>query len=166
MPLTTNATIQLNISQTKALDLAAGQAIVNKSISFPLLDGTGAGKADLLYQDTNSSAVAVDVDLAGALADAFGTTLAFVRVKGLYVKAADANTANITVGGATSNGFVTWTGAATDKVVLRPGAAMVLLAGVADATGYAVTAATGDLLRITPVSGTQAYDIIVWGCSA
>lgn len=166
MPLQSQVTIGLNIKQTKALDLGDGSATVLKNIVFTLTDGTGAGKADLLYQDTNSISAFLDIDLAGTLADAFGTTLNYVRVKGLYVKAADANTANVTVGGAAANGFVSPFGSATDKIVLRPGAAMLLVAGAADATAYAVTAATADLLRITPASGTQAYDIIVWGCSA
>lgn len=166
MPLTANATIQLNIKQTKTLNLGDGVATVNKNVAFALLDGTGAGKADLFYQNTNSVSAFIDIDLAGALTDVYGATITMARVKGLYVKAADVNTANITVGGAAANGFITPFGSATDKLVLRPGAAVVLLAGVADATAYAVTAATGDLLRITPASGTQAYDIAVWGCSA
>lgn len=166
MPLNAQASIKLNIKQTKTLDLGDGNANILKEILFALTDGTGAGKADLLYQDTNAISAFADLDLAGALVDVFGATLTFARVKGLYIKAADANTANITVGPAAANGFATPWGSATDKNVLRPGMAMILLAGVADATGYAVTAATADLLRITPVSGTQTYDIAIWGCSA
>lgn len=166
MSLTAQATIRLNIKHTKTLDLGEAGFPVVKEILFALTDGTGAGKADVFYQDTNSLSALLDIDLAGSLTDAFGATVNLARVKGLYVRAATANTANITVGGAAANGFVTPFGSATDKIVLRPGAAVILLADTTDATGYAVTAATGDLLRITPASGTQAYDIAVWGCSA
>lgn len=84
------------------------------------------------------------------------------------ISAAAGNTNNVIVGGASSNGFVTWVGAATHTVTVRPGATLALFAGAADAVGYTVTAATGDLLHVANSgSGTTViYDVIVLGCSA
>jgi len=51
---------------------------------------------------------------------------------------------------------------------LRPGQMFATAVGAADATGIAVTAATGDLLTITNSAGstTVSYDIVIIGCSA
>jgi len=102
------------------------------------------------------------------LVDAFGVALAFVKVKGLVISAAAANANNVVVGNATSNGFISWVGAAAHTVTVRPGATLALMAGGADAAGYAVTAATADLLRVANGgAGTSVtYDVIIWGTSA
>ncbi|MFD0347335.1 hypothetical protein ACFQ0M_17265 [Kitasatospora aburaviensis] len=133
-----------------------------------LAAGTGAGQADRLWTATRTIAASSneDLDLNGtALTDALGAAVAMARIKGLIVAASSANTNNVVVGGAASNGFITWVGSATDKVSVRPGGVLALFC--TDATGYAVTAATGDLLRVANSgSGTSVtYDITVIGCS-
>ena len=67
------------------------------------------------------------------------------------------------VGGAGSNGFTSWVGDATDVVKVKPGGALILVAP--DATGYAVTAGTGDLLTITNSAGSTSvtYDVVIMG---
>jgi hypothetical protein len=148
------------------------------SISFPIQSsygtsfsqGTGAGQADRLYQARRTIAASGtdDLDLAGTLTDVLGQTLTFVKIKAIMVSAAAGNTNNVVLGGAASNGFTTWTGAATDKVVIRPGGTFALIAGQGDAAGYAVTATTGDLLRVanSGAGSTVTYDIVVVGTSA
>jgi hypothetical protein len=170
MPLTSRISIAASAIQTAALDLGTASAQLSKSYIVDLVNGTAAGQVDRIFHDqrTLTASANEDLDLAGALTDAFGTSLTFVRIKGLIVAAAAGNTNNVIVGGATSNGFVSWVGGATHTVTLRPGAVLALTAGSADATGYAVTAATGDLLRIANSAGTTGvtYDIAVIGCSA
>lgn len=170
MPLTSRLSIAATALQTAALDLGTAQAQLSKAYTVDLANGTAAGQVDRIFHDqrTLTASSNEDLDLAGVLTDAFGTALTFVRIKGLIVAAAAGNTNNVIVGGAASNGFITWVGAATHTVTLRPGAVMALMAGSADATGYTVTAATGDLLRITNSAGTTSvtYDIAVIGCSA
>lgn len=170
MSLTTRLEFGLRLFQSSPLDLgaAAFEPKINRSLA--LADGTTAGKANRLFTNTSTIAAsgADSLDLAASLVDAFGATLTFAKVKLLYVAAAAANSNNVVIGGAASNGFITPFGDATDKIVLRPGAWMVLAAGSADATGYAVTATTGDLLAIANSgAGTSVtYDIAIVGTSA
>lgn len=150
--------------------LVVGTGAIDFDLHTVLTNGLGAGKADLLFAETRTLAASgtYALDLAGALVDTFGGAVVVARVKALLVKALPANTNNVVIGGAAANGFISWVGDATDKVVLRPGAAILLVAGVADAIGYAVTAATGDLLQFTnSAAGTGVtYDVAVLGCSA
>lgn len=170
MPLTSRLSVAASAIQTAALDLGTAQAQLSKSYTVDLANGTAAGQADRTFHDTRTLAASAteDLDLAGVLTDAFGTVLTFARIKGLVVSAAAGNSNNVIVGGAASNGFVSWVGGATHTVTLRPGATFVLMAGTADSTGYAVTAATGDLLRIgnSGAGSTVTYDIAVIGCSS
>jgi len=57
---------------------------------------------------------------------------------------------------------------ATHTLTLRPGAFVAVGTGAADATGYAVTATTADLLKIANSgAGTSVtYDIHIIGASA
>ncbi|MFE6408155.1 hypothetical protein ACFVOR_14615 [Streptomyces sp. NPDC057837] len=154
---------------TQALDLGTGKAAQSLSRSMSLGSGTGAGKADRVFSDRRTLAASAteDLDLAGVLLDAFGSAITFARIKGLIIAAAAGNTNNVVVGAAATNAWATLLGA-TGTVILRPGAFLAVGTGVADATGYAVTAGTGDLLKVansgagTPVT----YDVHIIGASA
>lgn len=168
MTLTATLTAKLFAEQSSALDLGTVAFDLNEIKAVTLASGTGADQADQLWTDTRTIAASGtdDLDLAGSLTNALGATATFARVRGLYVAAAAGNTNNVLVGGAASNQFINWVADATDKVVVRPGG--FLLLANRDATGYAVTASTGDLLRIANSgSGTGVtYDIAILGCSA
>lgn len=170
MALTSVLTAQAVCDYTSVLDLVTGSAPLSYRHRVSLASGTGAGQADLLFSDTRTVNASSndDLDLAGSLTNAFGATLTFARIKALIVTAAAGNTNNVLVGGDATNTFLTWVGAEADNVILRPGACLALFAGVADATGYAVTAGTGDLLRISNSgAGTSVtYDIVILGASA
>lgn len=143
--------------------------IVTDTIRFgpdnTLTNGTGANQANEAFFDrrTLTASSTENLDLAGGLTDAFGTTLAFTKIRALAVYAAAANTNNVLVGGAASAQFSTWVGDVTDVVVVRPGGLFLLTAP--DATGLAVTATTADLLKIAnSSSGTSVtYDICIIG---
>lgn len=168
MGLTTDWGVSLSGEYTKASDLSAPADLMGLRRAMSLSSGTGAGKADLRFADTRtlSASATEDLDLAGSLADIFGATLTFVKIKGLYVKAADANTNNVVLGNATSNAWAALLGA-THTLTLRPGASIQLMTGQADATAYAVTAGTGDLLKVANSgAGTSVtYDIVIVGTS-
>jgi hypothetical protein len=170
MALTTVLTTQCVADLTTARDLVTATSPLNYRNRVSLTSGTGAGQADLVFSDTRTIAASGDddLDLAGGLTDANGNTLTFARVKALIVTAAAGNTNNVLVGGDATSTFLTWVVAEPDAVILRPGASLALVAGVADATGYAVTATTGDLLRITNSAGSTSvtYDIVIVGSSA
>lgn len=132
---------------------------------YPMSDGTGADQVRQVFTDTRTINASSndDLDLAGSLVNAVGATITFTKLRAILVRAAAGNTNNVVVGGAASNGCVTMFGASTDKIVVRPGGMVLLVAN--DATGYAVTAGTGDILRIANSgAGTSvAYDIVLLG---
>ncbi|MEU0671360.1 hypothetical protein ABZ330_00410 [Streptomyces sp. NPDC006172] len=170
MPLSgTMLAVSAYAELTQALDLGTGRAAQSLSRSLSLSSGTGAGAADRVFSDRRTLAASgtEDLDLAGVLLDAFGTAITFARIKGIVVAAAAGNTNNVVVGNATSNGWATLL-SATGTVTLRPGAFIAVGTGVADPTGYAVTAGTGDLLKVANSgAGTSVtYDIHIIGASA
>ena len=165
--------IQLAVSAsatlTSALDLGTASAPQALSRSMSLLNGTAAGQADRVFSDRRTLAASAteDLDLAGTLLDAYGTASTFARVKGIIIAAATGNTNNVVVGAAASNPWATLL-SATGTVTLRPGAFVAVGTGAADATGYAVTATTADLLKIANSAGSTSvtYDIHIIGASA
>lgn len=168
MGLTTNMGMSASGLYTKTADLEIPSADLNWRRAVALDSGTGAGKADLRFTDTRTltASSTEDLDLAGVLTDAFGVALTFVKIKGLFISAAAANTNNVIVGAAASNAWAALLNA-TGTITLRPGASLGVMAGAADATTYAVTAGTGDLLKVANSAGgtSVTYDIVIIGSS-
>ncbi|WP_327169562.1 hypothetical protein [Streptomyces subrutilus] len=168
MPVISDFGITASVLQTKAQDLTVTSDPLAKVWAAHLESGAGAGLADRVFHDTRTLAASAseDLDLAAALTDVFGATMTFARVKGLFITASAANTNNVVVGAGT-NPWITALNA-TGTITLRPGAAVALFTGAADPTGYAVTAATGDILKVTNSAGSTSvsYDVVVVGCSA
>ena len=135
------------------------------SAAHAFTDGTGADQAQKLFTDQRTLAASANesLDLAGGLTDAFGATLTLTKVKAILVKAAAGNTNNVVVGGAASNAFTGPFGDASDTVAVKPGGTVMFVAP--DANGYAVTAGTGDLLKVANSgAGTGVtYDIVIVG---
>lgn len=135
--------------------------------SITLDDGTGANQADRVYHTSITLAASAnqDVDLSGTLTNQIGGTAVFAKVKAILVRARAANTNNVIVGGAPANGFVGPFGAATHTLAVKPGGEILL---VDPGTGWTVTPATGDLLRVANSgAGTSVtLDLIVIGTSA
>lgn len=170
MPLESRVRVELSATQRNALDLVAATAPLQMEKNLILRNGTGAGNADRMFTDQRPLAASTteDLDLAGSLTDAFGATVTFARIKLIHIEALPTNVNNVVVGGAATNQFINWVGAATHQVVIRPGGSFTLTTGSADGTGYAVTAGTGDLLRIgNSGAGSEVkYNIVLIGCSA
>jgi hypothetical protein len=168
MSLTASLRLLVQATQYSTLDLGAARFPVTYDKTNTLANGTAAGQADLLWTDTRTLAASASesLDLAGSLVGAFGATLTFARIKGLIIRAADGNTNDVLAGGAAANGWATAFGDPTDKVKIKPGGTLALLAP--GATAYPVTPATGDLLQVANSgAGTSVtYDIIVIGASA
>ena len=165
------ATLALNVtgSQTSALDLGTVTFPFSASGGVSYTSGTGAGAVDMVFTDerTLSASATEDLDLAGSLTGALGTTLTFARIKAILITAAAGNTNNVQVTRPSSNG-VPFLMAAGDGIALRPGAGFCWVTGTADATGVAVTAGTGDLITVTNSGGTTSvtYKVVILGCSA
>lgn len=170
MAVTANVSMGVSGSHTAAADLGTVTYPYSSSFSAAYTSGTGAGQVDRVYTKTITLAASgtADLDLAGSLTDALGnTSIAFARIKSIQVTAAAANTNNVQVTRPASNG-VPWLMAAGDGIALRPGAGFTWASGTADATGVAVTAATGDLITFTNSAGTTGvtYTVVITGCSA
>jgi hypothetical protein len=165
--LDTRLKLTLSSLLTGATDLQPRSAPLNYQVSKALTNGTGANQANAMFSDQREIAASGndDLDLAGTLTDAFGATVTFARVKLLLIKAADTNQNNLVVGGASST-FTSWVTGTNAAVVVRPGGLLVLSA--ADATAYAVTATSADVLRLSNsgAGSSISYDIVVIGTSA
>jgi len=130
-----------------------------------LLSGAGADQADMVWHDRRTLAPLADdsLDLAGGLTDGLGRTLTFKRVKGIFI--ANRSAAGTLSAGGGANPFATWVLNAGDGVIVRAGGC--ILAWSPDATGYVVTADTGDKLLLHNESGASlTYDIVLIGASA
>jgi len=170
MPLDT-PTLQVQITSTLTgtlLEGATPQFPLNLTWAAPLTTGVAANNADKIYtaQITLGPSAGQDIDLAGVLTDPFGVALTFVKLKGVAIRAAVANTNSVNISRPASNG-VPWFLAASDAIALGPGGLFLFvnpgLAGIAT-----VTPATGDLLRVdNSGAGTSViFDIVVIGTSA
>lgn len=162
-----NGTIKFSLSGTLTgdNDLSSVTQNIAYSKAFNLADGTGANQANMIWLDQRTLAASATegLDLAGSLTNVYGSTITFTSIKGIIVFAAAANTNNVLVGGAVSNGFINWVSDASDVLVVPPGSMFSLVNP--NANGYAVTAGTGDILKISnSSSGTGVtYDIILLG---
>jgi hypothetical protein len=133
--------------------------------NYQFADGTGANQIKQVYtaQLTLAASANQDLDLAGALSNALGQSITFTKIRAIVVRAAEANTNNVVVGGAPSNGFIGPFGAAAHTVAVPPGGLVALVAP--NAAGWAVTASTGDLLRVanSGAGSTVTFDILLLG---
>lgn len=163
----TAISLAVRTTMSEALDLKTRSAILNFTRGMALANGTGAEQADKVWDDTRviNASSNDDLDLSGGLTDAFGGTVAFVKVKGIFVFANAGNTNNVVIGAAAATQFVGPFGAATHTVAVPPGQFFAITAST---NGWAVVNAASDLLRIanggagTPVT----YDIVILGTSA
>lgn len=168
MPLQATIKAAIRGLHSRALDLGAGNFQLDKVASLELLDGVGVNQADRLFTDqrTITASANDDLDLAAVLTDVFGQAITFARIKAILIVAAAANVNDLVVGAAAANAFVGPFGASTHTVKVRPGG--FLLLACADATGWAVTAGTADILRVANGAGGSSvvYDIVLIGASA
>lgn len=162
----TRVELKLNTTQTKPDDLSVPQDAVEylKALSFG--DGAGAGAVNLLFHDqrTLAASASENLDLAGTLADKFGATLTFARIKAVLVYAATGNTNNVNVIREATNGVPLFL-AAGDGIAVKPGGLFLWVDP--SAAGAVVTAGTGDLLTVTnSAAGTSVtYDVLILGAA-
>ena len=162
-----NTTVKLSLQATlrKSLDLTTAQDPLNFTQTVTLTSGTGADQADQSWHDrrTLASAASEELDLSGALADAFGDTLALARVKALYVKnLSDDDT--LLIGGAAAGALGLFSDT-TDRFQLRPGG--IFLFTAPDAVGIPV--GSNDKLKLEHSGDTTTsldYEIVIIGASA
>ncbi|MFI1942056.1 hypothetical protein ACH44C_33600 [Streptomyces purpureus] len=169
MAVTSDFGIRASVRNTKASDLTTTADALDFVRGVHLESGTGAGKADRVFHDQRTLAASATetLDLAGVLTDVYGAAITFARVKFIAISAASGNTNNVIVGANASNDWVGLLNAA-GTITLRPGASFAAMSGSADATGMAVTAGTGDLIKVANSAGSTSvtYDVVIVGVSA
>lgn len=162
-----NAEIELRIKaqQIGTADLGSPRMSLNpiqELLQFTA--GTDAtNKLDVLFSDTRTLAGSAneDLDLAGALTDAFGASITAAELVLLFVKArSGANTINVSR--PASNGVPIFL-AAGDGVPVLQGEFFLFVSQ----KGVAITAGTGDKVNIANSgAGNVSYDIVVLGRTA
>jgi hypothetical protein len=164
MALATNLLLGINMQKTNPLDLTVPMDILSLAPNYVIPNGTGAVNVmDRSWHDqrTVNASSNDDLDLNGVLVDAFGTVFSPARIKLLFIQ-------NLTVGqtltiGNATNPFVFLSSGASTIVC---GAQSPLLLCRFDATGWVVTAGTGDILRVANSSGSACtYNIVLAGSS-
>jgi len=151
-------------NETYTGDLGSVVKVHKVDHTLSMATGTSNSQADEVWSDTRSAAGAVDdLDLAGTLTAADGSTITFVEVTGVYIRNKSTTTAETLTIGAGSNPFITWLIATGDGVVIGPNGTFLIESPV---DGYTVTAGTADILRVDPGANTISYDIVIWGRSA
>jgi hypothetical protein len=130
------------------------------SPSWSFTDGAGALQANIVYQSSAALVAGVaNIDLSGSLTDSYGTSILSARIKAFYFENRSAS--NIMTLGNATNPWITFL-PSTSTAIIRPGGAIMVVAP--DATGYAVTAATGDLFKVAG-TGTDAFYFLFIGSS-
>jgi hypothetical protein len=146
---TVGATVKATYTNT-SLDVGSSNYQVNETFSTSFANGTASGQANVIWTDTRTinSSSNDDLDFAGSLTDAYGATLTFATIKAIIIKAAANNPNNLVL-------------ADDNSINIKPGGKFML---EAPATGFTVTASTGDKIRLTnPSTGAITYEIMVIG---
>ena len=142
-------------------DLNSKRGTLRYDFSDSLADGDGVDEADLQWYDTRSLTGAETLDLAGILLDAFGDAVDLAKVRGIIIEnTSTVSGEKLTVGNAAANTWVGPFGAAAHTLDIEPGGVLWLWSPV---DGYAVTAGTGDQLKIDAGAATITYRIIIVG---
>lgn len=159
------------------LDLGSTLDTGQKIYDEPFTNGTGSNNANELWHDVRRITLASttdDIDLSGSLTNAFGRSVRFTHIKGLRVKNlgtpsgstyVETDGEDILVGGAAAGGnaWGTLFNANQDaEITVRAGGEFILTAPL---TGLAITASTGDILRVLHdgSAGDIDYAIWIWG---
>jgi hypothetical protein len=158
------AAVNITSTGTNALDLSTPTDQLSFQVTGSFTNGTGAAQANQQWSDQRTIVTGADddLDLAGSLVDAFGVTITFTRIKTLIIRNLSA-TAILSVGGGSAAVTSLFVGAGDALVI--PANGYVAL-GTTSGDGYAVTATTADILRISHsgnVSASANYQIIIIG---
>ena len=136
------------------------------SHSITLTSGTGASKANLLYADllTINAGATTNLDLAGGLSDAFGDSFSFALIKIIYIELTTTTAStSINVGGHATAAFGNWITSAdtldNDQPAVKVKNNGVFYLACSDASGYAVTATTDDILTLKNNDGAAAATV-------
>ncbi len=157
-------TFQLIGQLIKSLDIGTARLDVNYSKRYSTANGTGADQANMIWTDTRTITASSndDLDLYGGITNAFGDTMNFAAIKGIFLFANVLNVNDIKIGNSSAE-ISTMTGNINDIFIVQPGGMWCVYNP--SAGGYGVTNTTADILRVTNAAGGTSvdYDIIILG---
>ena len=163
--LTAKVALAVSAEFADSLDIGSVNYPAGFGANYLFADGVGADLAKQIFTDTRTltASATENLDLAGGLTNAFGSLITFTKIKALIVKADAANTNDVVLGAHATAAWVAPFGAVTERVNVKPGGMVAFIAP--DATGYAVVATTGDMLRVLNSAGgtSVSYTIIIIG---
>lgn len=155
--------VSIRARQTGTADLGTPTFTVVEEKIVSFLAGTANdNQANVLFSGERelASGAAEDLDLAGALTSALGSTITAAEITAIYLAADAGNTTNLTFFGDAEAAFDGPLGGTTPTLTLKPGD-MVLMTSK---DGWTVTATTADLLQASNGSGAAAtYRVILIG---
>lgn len=147
---------------TDSGDIAAAMQNLILSENKTFTNGNGNSQMNRLFVDTRTLAAASEnLDLAGGLTDRFGNTITLAKLNLLYIKNKSTTSPQILKVGGDANSVPLF-GAVADYIVIPPGGVLLWVATV---DGIAVTAGTGDILKIEN-SASFDYDIVIGGSTS
>lgn len=162
--LTGNLTVDLGTTYLNTLDLSSPTDVLAVNKQWALTNGVGDDQADVVWHDqrTLAATTSESLDLYGSLTGPLGVTVNMVKVKALYIENLS-TLYELKVGGAASEEWTSWVGASGDKVYIKPGGALLLVAP--KAAGYSLGAAGANAqLKIENTgAGECTYNIVVVG---
>ena len=167
MPQSISASIALTLQATlnNALNVGSASYPLAYNASAAFSNGAGANQAKDIFTDrrTLAASAAENLDLVGVLANAYGASISFTKIKALIVVADKANANDVVIGGHATAACASFFGDATDTVKVKPGGIVAFIAP--DANGYAVAATTADMLKVanSGAGSSVTYDIIILG---
>ncbi len=174
MTVSGNQYVNLTVKQVGAAFGGGPDWDVALKFSENIVNGNGAGQADLIYAAERTLAASGndDIDLAGILMDVLNQTITFNKLAGLLLmnKPQDTsavNTTTLTIGGGT-NPFLGFLGGTTPTLgPIQPGGVLLLTNMASDAGLGTVVNSSADILRIANGGAAEnKYQIAIWGRTA
>lgn len=128
--------------------------------SHQFVSGTGAGAGnDWWSKEASVTAGAAFTATLSALVDDAGRSCPFVKIRGIGIRNNGGGV--LLIGGAATHAWTGFLNGVTEKLKVPDGGSFCLTAP--DAAGMAVAVGADDQLKIDAVSGTVAYQIVLYG---
>lgn len=131
--------------------------------------GTAAASVNKVIARLNGFTItassSIDVDLAGAISDFVGAaiTMDVIKYMVLQLTSTTGQADSVLIGSKGTNGCASWLGGTNHSVKVLKGGIFAL--ACTNTTGYAVTAATGDIITLTnnDTVNSASYKLIICG---
>ncbi len=143
---------------------AASQFIHVLQAALSFANGTSASQCDVAHSGTLSISGASTLDCRGGLTSVLtGDAVSFIEICWIIIYNKSSTSGEYLTVGAGSNPVTTCWGASGDAAIVGPGGLLVLGSPI---DGFGTTAGTGDVITITPATGTISLDYLIIGRSA